>query len=169
MSNIKKGRKSVFKEIGLDPDNSGTATQESEKHVVRDEKRCDERTHQETHSDLSPPSKSSYSPETHTNKTSWYSRLATGKRPQVRTGSNAPPSAMQPLSTLTMLVLAVAVVAPLAGRANRETVGIADAGPVVIRTNSPTDVCARWAQQSASILYTPINITSILIIWLTIL
>lgn len=90
------------------------------------------------------------SPGSPTSKTTWYAKLATGKRPRVRTGSNAPPSAFKPLSTVTMLALAVAVMAPLAGRMNRETVGVADAGVVLHRADSPTDVCARWAQQSTS-------------------
>lgn len=83
-----------------------------------------------------------------TSKSPWYTKLATGKRPQVRTGSNAPPSAFKPLSTVTMLALAIVVMAPLAGRMNRETMGVADAGVVLHRADSPTDVCARWAQQS---------------------
>lgn len=87
------------------------------------------------------------SPTTST-KTPWYARLATGSRPRVRTASNAPPSPFQGLPTMTMLALAIAVVAPLYSRSSQDAAGIVDAGPIVKRADSPTDVCARWAHQS---------------------
>lgn len=88
------------------------------------------------------------SPQSPTEKTPWYAKLATGRRARVRTGSSAPPSPIQGLPTMTMLVLAVALVAPLVGRSDRDPASIVDAGPIHHRADSPTDVCARWAQQS---------------------
>lgn len=187
---LKKNRKSVFREVGLDMDmdmgnsdrmappaaDPALASGHEAEHATRltpldtrsvgrditaeagyeegeasrdgqHEARDTQARHQAQHED-SPLSEAS-SPGSPTSKTPWYAKLATGKRPRVRTASNAPPSAFKPLSTVTMLALAVAVMAPLAGRMNRETVGVADAGVVLHRADSPTDVCARWAQQSA--------------------
>lgn len=89
------------------------------------------------------------SPQSPTSKTPWYAKLATGRRPRVRVGSSAPPSPFLGVSTMTMLALAVAVMAPtLLGRGGQDPRGVVDAGPIVRRADSPTDVCARWAQQS---------------------
>lgn len=106
---------------------------------------------QRQHSDdnrFVPGSETSASPQSPTTKTPWYAKLATGRRPRVRTGSNAPPSPFQGLPTMTMLALAVAIMAPLYSRSSQDAAGIVDAGPIAMRDNSPTDVCARWAQQS---------------------
>lgn len=188
---LKKNRKSVFREVGLemDTDNIDTMTSPTVDHALASQTEAERITRlapldtrtsvgqgvttqeagdegdgassddqnetsdvqkmpQTQHQD-SPLSEAS-SPGSPTSKTPWYAKLATGRRPRVRAGSNAPPSPFKPLSTVTMLALAVAVMAPLAGRMNRETVGVADAGVVVHRAGSPTDVCARWAQQSTS-------------------
>lgn len=95
-----------------------------------------------SHSDASSP------PQSPTSKTPWYAKLATGRRPRVRQGSSAPPSPVQGFSAMMTLVLAVAVMAPLLGRSTQDPASIVDAGPVMMRANSPTNVCARWAQQS---------------------
>lgn len=89
-------------------------------------------------------------PQSPTIKTPWYAKLATGRKPRVvRTGgSSAPPSPVQGLSTMTMLALAVAVMAPLYGRGGQDAAGVVDAGPIARRADSQTNVCARWAQQS---------------------
>lgn len=191
---LKKNRRSVFREIGLEVDDGDTMGPPVAEHVSASEGEVEHSQNRlapldtrsvgrgvttdagyedgeasndgkteacaTTHTEIrqvpqigSPSSESSSpssptSPESPSNKTPWYAKLAAGKRPRVRTGSNAPPSALKPLSTVTMLALAVAVMAPLAGRMNRETVGVADAGVVLHRADSPTDVCARWAQQS---------------------
>lgn len=107
------------------------------------------------------PSDAAFSspPQSPTSKTPWYAKLATGRRPRVRQGSSAPPSPVQSLSTMTMLVLAVAVVAPLFGRSAQDPASVVDAGPITMRANSPTDVCARWAQQSGLLylLFSPFH------------
>lgn len=190
---IKKDRKSVFREVGLDADDSDTMDIPASKHVTANhsdeteritgltpldtksvggdlttdavleeesnasggsggsgdsEAQVTQTIRQVQQSDSSLPSEP-LSPESPTSKIPWYSILATGKRPRVKTGSNAPPSPFKPLSTVTMLALAVAVLAPLIGRMGREPMGVADAGVVRVRVDSPTDVCSRWAQQSA--------------------
>lgn len=89
------------------------------------------------------------SPQSPSGKTPWYAKLPTGRRARVRVGSSAPPSPVLGVSTMTMLVLAVAIMAPtFLGRGDREALGVVDAGPIVRRADSPTNVCARWAQQS---------------------
>lgn len=194
ISNIKKNRKSVFKEVGLDlEDERATVRVIGESAVMSDEMRSGGTDQQQQHQQLGlapldtrsaaerggttdraheteadhspeslqaseqefaddraapPGSETSASPQSPTTKTPWYAKLATGRRPRVRAGSNAPPTPFQGLSTITMLALAVAVMAPVYTRSGQDTAGIVDAGPIVKREKSPTDVCARWAQQS---------------------
>lgn len=83
------------------------------------------------------------------NKTPWYAKLAAGRRPRVRTVVGSSPSPLHGLSAVSMLALVLAVLIPFTGRGTQDTVGVADAGPIVLsRADSPTDVCARWAMQS---------------------
>lgn len=100
------------------------------------------------HSDTTSPT----SPTSPASKTRWYAKLATGRRPRVRvgSGSSSPPSPLLGVSTMTMLALAVAVMAPtmLGGGGQESVLGGADAGVIVRRATSPTDVCSKWAQQS---------------------
>lgn len=207
-SNIKKNRKSVFREVGLAAEDHGaisprvlleepiefgneaagvatTAKSVSlDTESARVERGCttaglrealhspaeaDEEDEDEQNSSSAPPSPddirrlsqstptSPQSPAA-TGKTPWYAKLATGKRPRVRlgSGSSSPPSPFWSVSTMTMLALAVAVMAPtMLGRGGQEPGGggVVDAGVIVHRAVSPTDVCARWAQQSKSILF----------------
>lgn len=94
------------------------------------------------------------SPQSSTSsKTPWYAKLTpTGRRARVRlgSGSSAPPSPFLGVSTMTMLALAVAIIAPtlLGTGGGQDALGVVDAGPIAIRADSTTDVCARWAQQS---------------------
>lgn len=116
--------------------------EESTRTTQTPEQRCSD------DSGAAPSSETSASPQSPTAKTPWYVKLATGRRPRVRTASNAPPSPFQGLTTMTMIALAVAVMAPLYSRSSEDAAGIVDAGPIIRRVDSPTDVCARWAQQS---------------------
>lgn len=191
-SKIKKGRKSVFKEVGLAPeDGRATIRVTGESADVPDEMHIDgldqqqqqlsglapldtrrsaergcttdlvhESKGDQTHEDLqasgrqpgedcaAPGSETSASPQSPVLKTPWYTKLSTGRRPRTRAGSNAPPTPFQGLSTMTMLALAVAVMAPVYTRSGQDAAGVADAGPIAMRADSTTDVCARWAQQS---------------------
>lgn len=91
------------------------------------------------------------SPQSPTSKTPWYVKLTpTGRRARVRVGSSAPPSPFLGVSTMTMLTLAVAIIAPtlLGTGGGQDALGVVDAGPIAVRADSATDVCARWAQQS---------------------
>lgn len=82
------------------------------------------------------------------NKTPWYAKLAAGRRPRVRTVGGSPPSPLHGLSAVSMVALVLVVLIPFTGRGRQDTVGVADAGPIVLsRADSPTDVCARWAMQ----------------------
>ena len=180
-SKIRKDRKSVFKEVGLAPENDGAMPDIGDKRAVKadyglapldtraaeagcttehahvEDKAGAAETHgmparqqsQHTKSDQILQSEPS-SPQSLTSKTPWYAKIATGRRPRVRTGSSAPPTSFQGLSKFTMVVLALALIISFSGRYNQDTVGLADAGPIVRRSTSPTDVCARWAMQSES-------------------
>lgn len=95
------------------------------------------------------------SPQSSTSsKTPWYVKLTpTGRRARVRlgSGSSAPPSPFLGVSTMTMLALAVAIIAPTllgTGGTGQDALGVVDAGPIALRADSTTNVCARWAQQS---------------------
>lgn len=81
-------------------------------------------------------------------KTPWYAKLAAGRRPRVRTVGSPPPSPLHGLSAVSMLALTLAVLIPFTGKGQQDTVGVADAGPIVLtRADSPTVACARWAMQ----------------------
>lgn len=185
-SRIKKDRKSVFREVGLDPVNDSETIlrdQITRRSAVSDtnekgdliglapldtksaaeQGHPTEFAHDKEKIGTGPQSinslrqsrdsqseATSSPPQSPTTKTPWYAKLATGRKPRVvRTGgSSPPPSPVQGLSTMTMLALAVAVMAPLYGRGGQDPAGVVDAGPIMKRANSPTDVCARWAQQS---------------------
>lgn len=180
ISNIKKDRRSIFREVGLAPDNAAAPVIErptspplsakrepsaqptvlaplDTRPVEQDstaahacESDTDRRvgTREDASREITWPVSEASSPQSRIDKTPWYAKLATGRRPRARTASNAPPSPMLGLPTVTMLVMAVALVAPLVGQGNRDFTGVADAGPIIKRADSATDVCARWAQQS---------------------
>lgn len=178
-SNIKKDRKSVFKEVGLESEHGGVMPDFDMKHAVDAENRLTpldtksvesgctaDHAHVEdkdgnpgtdemgarqefgqTNSARTPQSEPS-SPQSLTSKTPWYAKISTGKRSRVKTGSSTPPTSFQGLSKATMVVMVLALIIPFSGRGGQDTVGLADAGPIVKKTKSPTGVCARWAMQS---------------------
>ncbi|KAH6648411.1 hypothetical protein BKA67DRAFT_594029 [Truncatella angustata] len=90
----------------------------------------------------------------------WLSIITQVKRPKIKAAASAPPSTVPSLHRMTTIALLIAVIIPAIsynnGRKKVEMSG-ADAGvirkaPGVIledRADSPTDVCLRWAQQSA--------------------
>ncbi|KAK7755468.1 hypothetical protein SLS62_002397 [Diatrype stigma] len=96
--------------------------------------------------------------------TRWLSKLAKGeKRPKIKLTASAtpPPSSVAGLSRAAVIALLIAVVLPSFSYSNgRQTVPVGGAEAALIRTrtpgnthlprqDSPTDVCARWAGQSA--------------------
>ncbi|KAI5925344.1 hypothetical protein F4810DRAFT_75275 [Camillea tinctor] len=156
-SNIRKGRKSIFKETGLYQESEGREASAS----------FEEREFGEiTGLNVEPPSTTgqliSSENGASKGKTRWLSKLATARRPRIKTAASAPPPIALGLHRLTMIALLIAVVLPALSYHNgRQKVKIsgADAG-VITRTpstvlerqqNSPTQVCTRWAGQSAVI------------------
>lgn len=179
-SSIKKERKSVFKEVGLFPEDGGAMPGFDAKHAAAAEHRlalidtkpaetgctadyahvedkdgeagADELVAKQesaqggsARTSQSEPS----SPRSLSSKTPWYAKIATGNRPRVRAGSSTPPTSFQGLSKATMVVLALALIITISGPSSRDTAGLADAGPITKKAKSPTDVCARWAAQTA--------------------
>ncbi|KAK3954310.1 hypothetical protein QBC32DRAFT_385051 [Pseudoneurospora amorphoporcata] len=162
---IKKGRKSVFKELDIDTDQPV--------HHYPDEREFGEitglRTDNESDDGTSyRQSGSLKSPTTPTSPSSgrpWYSKLSPGKRPRISSTSSAPPPGMSSFTRFTTLALFIAVVIPGFSYYNgREKVSLSGADAGVIRevvqpsgpileprADSSTNYCARWAGQSASV------------------
>ncbi|KAI1482360.1 hypothetical protein F4774DRAFT_406968 [Daldinia eschscholtzii] len=159
-SSIRKGRRSIFKEVGLIEEEG-----ENQRNITP-------KTHEESDAgERIEPSSEIVSPvETRPSsgqgsskgKSKWLSKLAPSRRPRMKTTSSAPPPTIAGLHRLSMIALLIAIVLPTIsynnGRKKVEISG-ADAGvirptPSVLlksRENSPTDVCTRWAGQSALI------------------
>ncbi|KPM45506.1 hypothetical protein AK830_g1110 [Neonectria ditissima] len=176
---IRKGRRSVFKEVGLEddagrlsPSNSPAASPKHRRVSFATSGKGSnfhEITGIESESQSRDQRKDQH--EEHTNEKNaherhaeharlhpppskpWYTRLASSKgRPRVRSTSGAPPGTISGLQRFTMLAVLIAVVLPAFSWHNgRSTVEIngADAGVVMKRARSPTDACARWALQAA--------------------
>lgn len=150
ISKIRKDRKSVFKELGLDTDNPDlgytdekvfgeitglSSPVEKGGRSVRvsgergsDTGSDDGRGEQKGEGELISPT----SP-TGSAKSSWYSRLTPGRRPKIRTAASAPPPVMSGITRLTTIALLIAVVLPGFGYYNgREKVAVsgADAGVI---------------------------------------
>lgn len=190
ISNIRKDRRSIFKEVGLAPEEAGATHSLDGNHVVADEKddsgqvkrpaaphatedstttahtRVEDQQLGETNGMQEKSEQPSAEPlsrrrslheisrsntvsvQSATGKTPWYAKLAAGRRPRVRTVGGSPPSPLHGLSAVSMLALVLAVLIPFTGKGKQDTVGVADAGPIMLsRADSPTDVCARWAMQ----------------------
>lgn len=174
-TNIKKNRRSVFTEVGLGEDDSlgaapsrmlveeekhrDGAASESELHGSADPGHSStDKDNEVTNKSGAPTSSEPVSPTSMTSSSSsskapWYAKLATGRRTRARVGmgSGAPSAPFLGVSTMAMLALAVAVLAPtMLGSGAKEAggSGMVDAGVVLGRADSPVDVCARWAQQS---------------------
>ncbi|KAI8956043.1 hypothetical protein F4801DRAFT_101 [Xylaria longipes] len=157
---IRKGRKSVFREIGLGPDDENAETSTSRQS-------CRETQHSENTS--RPPESTTPAYERRHSvggkpmreKSRWLSKLIPERRPQIKSAAAAPSTSVSGIYRITMIALLIAVVLPAigynSGRRMLEVNG-ADAGvirePIVRsvledRANSPTVVCKRWAGQSA--------------------
>jgi hypothetical protein len=159
---IRKGRKSVFREVGLDDDRENDAQQSDDKPSF-DENVFSETTRRPSES--TPPPvygrKDSVGAALTRSKSRWLSKLVPEKRPQIKSTATAPAAATGGLHKFSMIALLIAVVLPAVrynnnGRQKVELSG-ADAGvirePIASHTlesraQSPTDVCKRWAGQS---------------------
>lgn len=164
---IRKGRKSIFREIGLEDDYRNFRRSVGVGGGPSCEKKKEE--HREIVSP--PPSEPKPTRETYRRsytiggessrgKPRWLYKLLPEKRPTIKSASTAPPTSGG-LHRFVLIALIIAVVLPAIGYTNsrRRTVEVsgADAGVIrepivrsalVDRANSPTDVCKRWAGQS---------------------
>ncbi|POS71994.1 kelch domain-containing protein [Diaporthe helianthi] len=194
ISNIRKDRRSVFKEVGLAPEEAGAGAAHDlgiNRHAVVDDKgepgqaqrttihnpaEANTAAHRQVEDQQSdktsdtheksgqPPAESlgrhrggshdmarskNMSMQPASYKTPWYAKLAAAKRPRARTVGSSSPSTLHGLSAVSMVALVLAVLIPSTGRGRQDTVGVADAGPIVSsRADSPIDFCVRWAMQS---------------------
>ena len=172
-SKLKKDRKSIFKEVGLDDDFSDDSAPSSPvpAHPYRgsistshdkelETGRRDSHYNATTSKDedrVSDPDEHSPTRESFQQRRSsrpWYARLSPGqRRPRVKTASSAPPPTVSSLQRLAMIALLIAVVFPAFSYNNgRQTVQIngADAGVIARRDTSPVNVCTRWSHQGQS-------------------
>ncbi|KAH8886917.1 hypothetical protein GQ53DRAFT_750116 [Thozetella sp. PMI_491] len=167
VSKIKKDRKSMFKELGLDTDDtdslehyttekefgeltglSPATTIEDISERGDDEKGCTNSRSSTNYEALSSRSAAS-------NDKAWYSKLVT-RRPKIKATSTAPPGSITTMSRFTTIALLIGLVLPGVSYYN----GVVDAGVVRrpktsygpyldTRADSPTQVCKRWSHQSA--------------------
>ncbi|KAI8629058.1 hypothetical protein F5Y19DRAFT_484987 [Xylariaceae sp. FL1651] len=157
---IRKGRRSVFREIGLDNDAESTE-HHHDKPSFEEKERGETMELSSEPMPLTQERKDSIGGESRQEKTGWLSKLASRKRPRIKSAATAPPPTTGGLHRLSMTALCIAVVLPAISYNNgRQKVDISGADAGVIRdpvsrhivedrANSPTDVCMRWAAQSA--------------------
>lgn len=173
MSSIRKGRRSIFKEIGLGDDHdeydnnpygarAGSAASrmmsEREFHEIIglsfEEQHANPPSRSRRRRDSSDDEGGDDMPKT---RLGWLSKLSP-KRPKIKSAAGAPPSAVSGLHRLSMIALLIAVFIPaISYRHGYEQVEIsgADAGVIPVkrdivldsRADSPVDVCLRWAHQ----------------------
>jgi hypothetical protein len=91
----------------------------------------------------------------------WYSKLAKGPRPLIKTSSTNPPGSFSSIPRVALIACLIAVVVPGFRYGGKDKVNISSADARVIREaelvdnasaiegrqNSPTSICTRWAQQ----------------------
>ncbi|KAF7550449.1 hypothetical protein G7Z17_g5689 [Cylindrodendrum hubeiense] len=176
---IRKGRRSVFKEVGLEgdvaflspsaaptisgkhrhvafmtPDNEkdsfDAASVESEPEPHKSQAQESDEKEKPSIENI-PPDRPLHDTQQPTSSSkSWYAKLANSKgRPRIKSTSGAPPGTISGLQRFTLLAMLIAVVFPAFGWHNGREIGGADAGVVTRREQSPTDICTRWAFQSA--------------------
>ena len=93
----------------------------------------------------------------------WYSKLAKGSRPVIKTSATSPPGSYSSVTRVALIALLIAVVVPgfrYSGGSHQVNINGANAGvirePELVdnastiegRQNSPTTVCTRWSHQS---------------------
>ncbi|KAK8044267.1 hypothetical protein PG993_004291 [Apiospora rasikravindrae] len=176
MSSIRKGRRSMFKEIGLSDDDefgndhygerssSSTASRmmtEREFHEIIGLSFEDQHASPPRPRERRDSSDDEGGDDMSKTRLGWLSKLSP-KRPKIKSAAGAPPSAVSGLHRLSMIALLIAVFIPaISYRNGYEKVEIsgADAGVIPVkrdivldtRADSPVDVCLRWAHQSAMV------------------
>lgn len=180
--NIRKGRRSIFKELGLDDDYADSytpsanstppefqhipySTQDDERRFgeitgLKSDTRLDDQDDQdeeenerESKEEDAPPKREQLQRHNSSPAKPWYSKLTNPKgRPRIKSTSGAPPGTISGLQRFTLLAMLIAVVLPtFSWCKGRQVVGMsgADAGTIRKRADSPTEVCTRWAAQTA--------------------
>ncbi|KAF2971055.1 hypothetical protein GQX73_g2505 [Xylaria multiplex] len=149
---IRKGRKSVFREVGLDDVHDGENAAESAGRQGSEEKQYSETTRRR--SDSAYERKGSVEGESTREKPGWLSKLIPEKRPKIKSAATAPPAQIAGLSRFTLTAILIAVVLPAISYNNgysRVEVSGADAdiirepvARVILedRADSSTDACA---------------------------
>ena len=170
ISNIRKDRKSIFKELGLDTEEAdvtdhygserefGELTQLSPTTTTTEnpsenpyEGGDDIRLRRSSSTSQDTP----FQPETSkSDKKSWYSKVVS-RRPKIKAVPSATPSTVSAMSRFTMMALIIAVALP--GFSYYNGHGVAAGlirrpsgryGPILeTRADSPTQVCTRWSHQ----------------------
>ncbi|RYO89253.1 hypothetical protein DL764_008609 [Monosporascus ibericus] len=156
-SNIRKGRRSIFREEGLEISDPGVEPPRRTS-TGAGEKESRETTGLKSESTRPSEQRSPEAQDESKGITRWLSKkLGPGKRPGlIKSATSGPPSAAI-LSRVSTIVLLIAVVLSSSSYNNgRQTAKISDADAAVTSTpgnvlagrqNSPTDVCTRWAGQ----------------------
>ncbi|KAK8117088.1 uncharacterized protein PG998_005369 [Apiospora kogelbergensis] len=176
MSSIRKGRRSIFKELGLGDDREC----ENDPHY-REQSAITRRITQREFNEITglgfeQPGHPHSNRERRDSsddeggdgdmprtRLGWLSKLSP-KRPKIKSAAGAPPSAVSGLHRFTMIALLIAIFIPaISYRHGYEKVEISGADAGVIpptsrseivldtRADSPVDVCLRWAHQSAMV------------------
>jgi hypothetical protein len=148
-----QGRKSVFREIGLDEyeiaNATGLSSMRSSTTSLTSAK------DQSVTSDSATSSKEK--------RRSWLHKLANKPRPMIKTSASTPPATFTSFTRVAMISLLIAVVIPGYRNIGREGdipadgVGAGVIGrraeskfqPLETRADTPTDICTRWSHQSA--------------------
>jgi hypothetical protein len=157
---IRKGRRSVFKEVGLEHDLDYPASASTSAPSLLASEQLDTQ-----HSDQHSPNKRTFEQDSDSNQQrprqsslsspwTWYAKLSNPKgRPRIKSTTGTA-SSISGLQRFTMLAVLIAVILPAFSWRNGQSfsdVNGASAGVIKKRETSPTEVCARWGLQAAQL------------------
>ncbi|KAI1073890.1 hypothetical protein F5B20DRAFT_596799 [Whalleya microplaca] len=157
VSNIRKGRRSIFKEVGLsEEEGDGQRTSNSHSREREFGEITGLGSEPMKQSEQKAPAEGSSSK----GRSSWLSKLAPIRRPEIKSTASAPPPTTVSLQRLSVIALLIAVVLPALSYSNgRQTIQTSGADAGLIRPARQTvhetreaslmDVCTRWSGQSA--------------------
>ncbi|KAK0726676.1 hypothetical protein B0T21DRAFT_350784 [Apiosordaria backusii] len=177
---IRKDRKSVFREVGLDTDEpngpyfsehefgeiTGLTSPTSSHRPDTAQGNTSDDGKEETEQRQSRDERDEAESPTYPTQRPWYSRLTPGRRPRIKTVSSAPPPSVSSFTRLSTFALLIAVVLPAFSyyKGAEEVAPLAGAdagviyyremkpGPILeTRADSPTKACKRWAHQTAQL------------------
>jgi hypothetical protein len=154
-SNISKGRKSIFKEMGLSDDESERSYNPQE---FSDEKEFGEIAGLSSEPRSSIGTRADDEADESKKKSRWLSMLSSAARPKIKSAASAPPATVSSVQRMSMIALIIAIVIPAISYKNgwqKVEMNGADAGVIrepqgiVLedRADSPVTVCKRWAHQ----------------------